>query len=75
MAKKHYRVDREYDITLNLKVRVTNISNFYHLKEEDIQVVLNTLEEELKLHFLWKISQENKIESVGVDYVNFEIED
>lgn len=75
MANRHYSVDREYDITLNFKVRVTDISNYYHLTEEDIQAVFDNLEEELKLHFLWKISQENKIKSVGVDYVNFEIED
>lgn len=75
MANRHYTVDREYNITLNFKVRVTDISDYLYLSEERIKEILDNLEEELKLHFLWKISQENKIESVGVDYVTFEIED
>lgn len=75
MANKHYSVDKEYDITLNFKVRVTDISNYYSLSEEDIKQVLDNLENELKIHFLWKISQEHRIEDVGVDYVTFEMED
>jgi len=75
MANRHYSVDREYDITLNFKVRATHISNYYHLSEEGIQVVLDNLETDLKAHFLWKISQEHTIEDVGVDYVQFEMED
>ena len=75
MANKHYSVDKEYDITLNFKVRVTDISNYYSLSEEDIKQVLDNLENELKIHFLWKISQEHRIKDVGVDYVTFEMED
>jgi len=75
MANKHYSVDREYDITLNFKVKAKNISNYYSLSEEDIKQVLDNLENELKIHFLWKISNEHRIEDVGVDYVTFEMED
>jgi hypothetical protein len=75
MANRHYNVDREYDITLKFKVRAKDISNYYPLTEEDIKQVLDNLEDELKSHFLWKISQEHRIESVGVDYVTFEMED
>jgi hypothetical protein len=56
-------------------VRAKDISNYYPLTEEDIKQVLDNLEDELKSHFLWKISQEHRIESVGVDYVTFEMED
>lgn len=75
MANRHYNVDREYDITLNLKVRATSISDYNYLSQEKIDEILDGLEHELKLHFLWKISQENIIESVGADYVRFEMED
>ena len=75
MANRHYNVDREYDITLNFKVRATSISDYNYLSQERLDEILNELEQELKLHFLWKISQENIIESVGADYVKFEMVD
>lgn len=75
MANKHYNVDREYNITLNFKVKATHISNYHSLGEEDIAEVLDNLEDDLKGHFLWKISTEHRIEDVGVDYVTFEMED
>jgi hypothetical protein len=75
MANRHYSVNKECDITLNFKIRVKSISNYYHLTEENITQVLDNLENELKSHFLWKISQESRIEDIGVDYVIFEMED
>jgi hypothetical protein len=75
MANIHYTVEREYDITLNFKVRATNISNYYHLSEEDIKTVLDNLEEDFKSHFLWKIRNEHKLEDIGVDFVTFEVKD
>ena len=57
------------------KIKATDISNYYLLSEEDIKQILDNLEDELKIHFLWKISKEHRIEDVGVDYVTFEMKD
>ena len=73
MANRHYNVDKEYVITLNFKVRATDISNYYPLSEEDIKQILDNLEDELKIHFLWKISKSHRLEDCGADYIDFEI--
>jgi len=75
MANKHYDVERDYEITLKFKVKATHISNYYHLSEEGVKSVLDDLEDELKTHFMWKLAQEHTIESVGADFVRFEIVD
>jgi hypothetical protein len=75
MANRHYAVDRDYDITLNFKVKVNHISNYYNLSEEDIKNVLDNLEEDFKSYFLWKIRNEHRLEDAGVDFVTFEVKD
>jgi hypothetical protein len=75
MANRHYTVDRDYDITLNFKIKVNHISNYYHLSEEDIKTFLDNLEDDFKSHFLWKIRNEHTLEDVGVDFVTFEVKD
>lgn len=75
MANKHYDVDRDYEITLKFKVKATHISDYNNLSQERIETILNDLELELKTHFMWKLAQEHIIESVGADFVRFEIID
>lgn len=77
MANKHKYLEKDniIDIELKFKVRVNSLSDYNRFSEERVKSILEMLPEELKMHFMWKISQERVIETVGCDYAYFELED
>ena len=41
MANKHYSVDKEYEVTLKLKIKVTHVSNYRPISEEDLKLLIS----------------------------------
>lgn len=71
MANRKYDVDKEFEISLNLKVKVSHISNYYHLSEKDIENVLEDVKLNLKQSLLDKITEVYNYNDNLTDMVDF----
>jgi hypothetical protein len=78
MANKTYNIDEEFEISLNLKVKVSQISNYFVLSKEDIENVLEDVKLNLKESLLNRIQQGNEFSdnlTEMVDYIMYSIEE
>lgn len=78
MANRKYDVDKEFEISLNLKVKVSQISNYFHLSEENIKNVLEDVKLNLKESLLNRICQGYEFNgdlTDMVDYIMYSIEE
>jgi len=78
MANKIYNIDKEFEISLNLKVKVSKISNYFVLSKEDIENVLEDVKLNLKESLLNRIQQGNEFSdnlTEMVDYIMYSIEE
>jgi hypothetical protein len=78
MANKIYNIDKEFEISLNLKVKVSQISNYFSLSKEDIENVLEDVKLNLKESLLNRIQQGNEFSdnlTEMVDYIMYSIEE
>lgn len=78
MSYIKYEIDKEFEISLNLKVKVSKISNFYHLSEQDIENVLHDVKLNLKESLLNRICQGQEFNddlTKMVDYIMYSIEE
>jgi len=76
MANKHYSLDEEIELTLKVKVKLKNISNYHPLNQEDIDFQINEFKSEISEHLLRdKLVNEYQQEEVtdGVDWWNYEV--
>jgi len=71
MANRKYDVDKEFEISLNLKVKVSHISNFYSLSEQDIENVLEDVKINLRESLLDKITEVYNYNDNLTDMVDF----
>ena len=78
MANRRYDIDKEFEISLNLRVKVSQISNYYHLSEKDIENVLEDVKLNLKESLLNRICQGYEFNgdlTDMVDYIMYSIEE
>ena len=78
MANRKYEIDKEFEISLNLKVKVSQISNYFVLSKEDIENVLEDVKLNLKQSLLNRIQQGNEFSdnlTEMVDYITYSIEE
>jgi len=78
MANRKYEIDKEFEISLNLKVKISEISNYYSLSEQDIENVLEDVKLNLKESLLNRIQQGNEFSdnlTEMVDYITYSIEE
>jgi len=78
MANRIYNIDKEFEISLNLKVKVSQISNYFALSKEDIENVLEDVKLNLKESLLNRIQQGNEFSdnlTEMVDYIMYSIEE
>ena len=78
MANRIYNIDKEFEISLNLKVKVSQISNYFALSKEDIENVLEDVKLNLKESLLNRIQQGNVFSdnlTEMVDYIMYSIEE
>jgi hypothetical protein len=78
MANRKYEIDKEFEISLNLKVKVSQISNYFVLSKEDIENVLEDVKLNLKESLLNRIQQGNEFSdnlTEMVDYITYSIEE
>ena len=74
MANKHYSVDKEYEVTLKLKIKVTHVSNYRPISEEDLKLLISDLDQDIYEDLLAKLSSKShRLEDCGADYIDFEI--
>jgi hypothetical protein len=78
MANRKYEIDKEFEISLNLKVKVSQISNYFVLSKEDIENVLEDVKLNLKESLLNRIQRGNEFSdnlTEMVDYITYSIEE
>lgn len=77
MANKHYTTEREFEVTLTMKVKVTSISNYQPLSDDGLKEVLDDVERELSNDIKYKVLGEYYAQEVSAlcDFVNYEIKD
>jgi hypothetical protein len=78
MANRKYDIDKEFEISLDLKVKVSQISNYFHLSEQDIENVLEDIKINLKELLLNRICQGQEFNddlTKMVDYIMYSIEE
>ena len=78
MANKHYTTEHEFEVTLKLKVKITNLSNYFPIKPEDMQETLKHIESELRNDLPHEICKEyihKENVSQIVDYVTYDVEE
>ena len=76
MANKHYPINEEIEITLNLKVKITELSTYFPLKEDEIQYEVELAKKELHNCIMHKITgRDYNHETLTdiADYWSFEI--
>ena len=59
MSQQIYNVNKEFEISLNLKVKISSISNHYTLSEQDIENAIEDIKINLKETLLRKILKED----------------
>jgi hypothetical protein len=59
MSQQIYDVNKEFEISLNLKVKISSISNHYTLSEQDIENAVEDIKINLKETLLRKILKED----------------
>jgi len=75
MANRHYPKDEEVEVTLKFKVKLTHISNYHHLNEDDIARIVQDFKEEIGNEISSNVEGEYSNQEVTqmCDYVNYEI--
>ena len=76
MANRHYPQNEEVEVTLKFKVKLTHISNYHHLSEDDISRIVQDFKEEISDEIASNIDGEYSNQDVTTmcDYVNYEVE-
>lgn len=76
MANRHYPQSEEIEVTLKFKVKLTHISNYHHLSEDDISRIVQDFKEEIANEIASNINGEytNQDVTTMCDYVNYEVE-
>lgn len=76
MANKHYNINEEVEVTLTLKVKIKECSNYTTLDESQISDNVKDFKSEIKEHLRSKISNEYYSEEVtfGVDNWSYEVQ-
>jgi hypothetical protein len=59
MSQQIYDVNKEFEISLNLKVKISSISNHYTLSEQDIENAVEDIKINLKETLLSQILKED----------------
>ena len=69
MANRHYQINEEIEVTLKLKVKIKQCSNYQHLNELQLADNVTDFKNEIKEHLENKIKDEYYREEVtiGVD--------
>ena len=75
MANKHYTINDEVEITIKVKVKIKNISNYHQLSDEEIQDHIKDFKNEIHSELSSKIVNEYYGEEItqGVDSWNYEV--
>ena len=76
MANRHYQINEEIEVTLKLKVKIKQCSNYQHLNELQLADNVTDFKKEIKEHLENKIKNEYYREEVtiGVDDWTYEVE-
>lgn len=74
MANRHYIQDKEIEVTLTVKVKVTNVSNYNVMNDDDIETALESFEEEIKDELVGKL-EGDYVEEIpfNCDYITYEV--
>mgnify|MGYP000990710640 CR=1 FL=1 len=77
MANRHYPQNEEVEVTLKFKVKLTHISNYHHLNDDDIAVIIKDFKEEIKEEIIGNVEGDYEQQEVShmCDYVNYSIEE
>ena len=74
MANKHYTQDKEIEVTLTVKVKVNNVSNYNAMSDDDIETALESFEEEIKDELIGKLEGDYVEElPINCDYITYEV--
>lgn len=77
MANKYYSLNEEFDVKLNLKIKLKQASDYHQLSEEELQDIIKEVKENISnyLEFELKKKQYQHVEDIayGCDYIDFEI--
>ena len=76
MANRHYPQNEEVEVTLRFKVKLTHISNYHHLSEDDIARIIQDFKEEIGKEISSNIEGDYEQQEVShmCDYVNYQVE-
>jgi ribonuclease HII len=75
MSNKRYEINKEIEITIPVKVKIKQISNYHHLTKDEIDEQVKDFEREIIQHLKDKLENEYYFDEVtlGVDGWNYEI--
>jgi hypothetical protein len=76
MSNKHYSVNHEFEVTLNLKVKITNLSNYQSISQEKMKTYLEEVEREIRQDLHHNICKDYVSEDISqmVDVVMFNVD-
>ena len=77
MANRHYQINEEIEVTLKLKVKIKQCSNYHDLNELQLADNVTDFKNEIKEHLENKIKDEYYREEVtmGVDDWTYEVKE
>lgn len=77
MANKYYSLNEEFDVQLNLKIKLNQASDYHQLSKKELQEIIKEVKENISnyLEFELKKKQYQQVEDIayGCDYIDFEI--
>lgn len=75
MANKHYSINEEFEVTLNVKVKLNQISNYFSLNETDIKDAVEDIKSKMKEYLESELKKDYSRADIidYVDYITFEI--
>jgi hypothetical protein len=76
MSNKHYAVNHEFEVTLNLKVKITNFLNYQSISQEKMKTYLEEVEREIRQDLHHHICKDYVSEDISqmVDVVMFNVD-
>jgi hypothetical protein len=55
MANKHHNTNRQFNVSINLKVHLSNISSYYSLNDEQLEECISDFNNEISQHIREKL--------------------
>jgi hypothetical protein len=75
MSNRNYKIDKEIEVTLKVKVKINSCNDYNRLNELQIENNVSDFKNDIKEHLLDKLRNSYQEEvTIGIDFWDYEVD-